>query len=54
MLEAMRRNTKVILWVTIIAFVLLMFLVWGADLSKGGPQPDTIGMGTGSILIIDH
>lgn len=36
MLDAMRRNTKVILWVTIIFFILLIFLVWGADLTGGG------------------
>ncbi len=57
MLEAMRRNTKVILWVTIIAFVLLMFLVWGADLqgNRSGPRADTIGMVNGDrILITDY
>ncbi len=53
MLEAMRRNTKVILWVTIIAFVLLMFLVWGADLSgnRSGPRADTIGTVNGDRIL---
>ncbi len=39
MLDAMRRNTRVVLWITIIFFVLLIFLVWGADLQFGNdPQ----------------
>lgn len=57
MLEAMRRNTKVILWITVISFVLLMFLVWGADLqgNRSGPRADTIGMVNGDrILITDY
>lgn len=45
MLQAMRKNMKVILWVTIIFFVLLIFLVWGADLQFGGsgPPPNSVG-----------
>ena len=46
MLQAMRQNTKVILWITVVAFILLMFLVWGADLQNqggGGPAPGMIG-----------
>jgi parvulin-like peptidyl-prolyl isomerase len=44
MLQAMRRSMKVVLWVTIIFFVLLIFLVWGADLQLGaGPQPGMVG-----------
>ena len=31
--EAMRENTKVILWITVIAFVGLIFLAWGANFS---------------------
>jgi peptidyl-prolyl cis-trans isomerase D len=57
MLEAMRRNTKVILWITVISFVLLMFLVWGADLqgNRSGPRADTIGMVNGDrILFSDY
>jgi peptidyl-prolyl cis-trans isomerase D len=37
--ETMRQNTKVILWVTVIAFVALIFLAWGADFTasrRGG------------------
>jgi peptidyl-prolyl cis-trans isomerase D len=29
--ETMRENTKLILWITVVAFVLLIFLAWGAD-----------------------
>ncbi len=40
MLQALRNNTRVILWITIAAFVGLILLVWGADLqvssSNGG------------------
>jgi len=31
--ETMRENTKVILWITVVAFVGLIFLAWGADFS---------------------
>lgn len=31
--ETMRENTKIILWVTVVAFVGLIFLAWGADFS---------------------
>lgn len=34
MFDELRKNTKVILWITIGAFVLLMMLVWGADLDS--------------------
>jgi parvulin-like peptidyl-prolyl isomerase len=48
MLQTMRRNMKVILWVTVISFILLIFLVWGADLQFGsGPQPNTVGLVNG-------
>ncbi len=56
MLEAMRRNTKVILWITVIFFVLLIFLVWGADLQFGGaPQPNTLGRVNGEdITVVEY
>jgi peptidyl-prolyl cis-trans isomerase D len=40
---------KVILWVTVIFFVLLIFLVWGADLQFGGQaqHPNMAGMVNG-------
>ncbi len=34
--ETMRENTKVVLWITVIAFVGLIFLAWGADFSSRG------------------
>lgn len=34
--ETMRENTKLILWITVAAFVLLIFLAWGADFATGG------------------
>ncbi|MCK4306035.1 MAG: SurA N-terminal domain-containing protein [Candidatus Eisenbacteria sp.] len=37
--ESMRENTKVILWITVVAFIGLIFLAWGADFStKGGSR----------------
>jgi parvulin-like peptidyl-prolyl isomerase len=54
MLQAMRQNTKVILWVTIIFFVLLIFLVWGADLQGpgggGSRDPGAIGKVNGEPI----
>lgn len=48
MLQAMRQNMKVILWITVIGFILLIFLVWGADLQLGsGPQPNVTGLVNG-------
>jgi peptidyl-prolyl cis-trans isomerase D len=46
MLDAMRRNTKIILWITVIFFVLLIFLVWGADLQFGGSPQQSGAIGT--------
>ncbi len=34
--ETMRENTKVVLWITVVAFVGLIFLAWGADFSTRG------------------
>jgi peptidyl-prolyl cis-trans isomerase D len=36
MMKAMRENTKVILWVVVVAFVVTIFAVWGLDLQGGG------------------
>jgi peptidyl-prolyl cis-trans isomerase D len=40
--QALRENTKIILWITVIAFVGLIFLAWGADFTahkdKRGPD----------------
>lgn len=46
MFEQMRKNTKTILWITVIAFLGLIFLAWGADFSVGKRQgmiPGAIG-----------
>lgn len=54
MLDILRRNTKVILWITVISFVLLIFLVWGADLQFGGhnaPQ-GSVGMVNGEPITV--
>lgn len=52
MLQAMRRNMKLVLWFTVIFFVLLIFLVWGADLQFGGQAatPDMIGKVNGETI----
>lgn len=34
----MRENTKIILWVVVIAFVITIFAVWGLDLQSGSMQ----------------
>jgi peptidyl-prolyl cis-trans isomerase D len=36
MFEMMRRNTKLIMWITAGSFVLLIFLAWGAEYQLGG------------------
>jgi parvulin-like peptidyl-prolyl isomerase len=36
MMKQMRENTKVILWIVVVAFVVTIFAVWGLDLQGGG------------------
>ncbi len=46
MMKAMRENTKIILWVVVIAFVITIFAVWGLDLqsnNRRGDQHNTVG-----------
>ncbi len=53
MFDQMRRNTKTILWITVIAFVGLIFLAWGADFSLGDKKkmdPGTIGSVNGTPI----
>ncbi len=51
MLKRLRENMKVILWVTIIAFVALIFLAWGMDIQSGGGRtPDTIAKVNGQVV----
>ncbi|MDI6809149.1 MAG: SurA N-terminal domain-containing protein [Candidatus Eisenbacteria bacterium] len=51
MLGTMRRNTKIILWITVIAFVGLIFLGWGLDFRLGGgPQTGIAGKINGEAI----
>jgi len=43
--ETMRENTKVILWITVIAFVALIFLAWGADFTTRGNRRNQLQEG---------
>lgn len=36
MLKQMRENTKTILWIVVVAFIISIFAVWGMDLRMGG------------------
>jgi peptidyl-prolyl cis-trans isomerase D len=46
MMKAMRENTKIILWVVVIAFVITIFAVWGLDLQTGSLQGQQNVVGT--------
>jgi len=54
MFEQMRKNTKTILWITVIAFIGLIFLAWGADFQIGGQgqnlNPNQIGAVNGEPI----
>lgn len=44
-MRQMRENTKVILWIVVIAFVVTIFAVWGLDLQTGGiSSPQSQGL----------
>jgi parvulin-like peptidyl-prolyl isomerase len=45
MMHKMRENTKIILWVVVVAFVVTIFAVWGLDLRTGhdSSDPNLIG-----------
>ncbi len=53
--ETMRENTKAILWITVIAFVGLIFLAWGADFSShrrgGHVEEGVIGSVNGQQIL---
>jgi len=36
MMKQMRENTKVIIWIVVVAFMVTIFAVWGLDLQRGG------------------
>ncbi len=44
-MQAMRENTKTILWIVVIAFIVTIFAVWGMDLNtpSGQKDPNLIG-----------
>jgi parvulin-like peptidyl-prolyl isomerase len=46
MMHKMRENTRIILWVVVVAFVVTIFAVWGLDLQTGEPGMDPTVMGT--------
>jgi len=45
MMRTMRENTKIILWVVVVSFVITIFAVWGLDLrtGKSSGDPNVIG-----------
>ncbi len=45
MMKQMRENTKVILWVVVIAFVITIFAVWGLDLQSTSSHQETALVG---------
>jgi peptidyl-prolyl cis-trans isomerase D len=49
--ERLRKNTKIILWITVFAFVGFIFLVWGMDVQRSsGPNPTVIGSVNGQRI----
>jgi len=55
MLKRLRENMKAILWITILAFVALIFLAWGMDIQSGrGPSPGTLARVNGRPVTRDE
>jgi peptidyl-prolyl cis-trans isomerase D len=53
MFDQLRKNTKLILWITVVAFIGLGFLAWGAQMDIGGKAkiaPGTIGLVNGKPI----
>lgn len=54
MMKQMRENTKIILWIVVVAFVVTIFAVWGLDLQTGGPgisaSQGTVGKVNGEVI----
>lgn len=52
MMKALRENTKIILWVVVVAFLITIFAVWGLDLQTGGmsQQQNTVGRVDGTAI----
>ena len=49
MLKQLRENTKTILWVVVVAFVVSIFAVWGMNQRSGGRRPDEVSNVLGSV-----
>jgi parvulin-like peptidyl-prolyl isomerase len=55
MLDAMRKNTKIILWITVVSFLALMVLVWGAEQQVGcGVSQGVIGRVNGEPIQLEY
>ena len=52
MMQRFRENTKIILWLVVVAFVITIFAVWGLDLQTGGmsQQQNTVGRVDGTAI----
>jgi len=50
MLQTLRNNTRIILWIIVIAFVGFIMLVWGADLQFGPSQQGMAGAVNGQNI----
>ena len=52
MMKQMRENTKIILWIVVVAFLVTIFAVWGLDLQTGpaGPQQSSLGRVNGVAI----
>jgi len=49
--EKLRKGTKIILWITVFAFVGFIFLVWGMDVQRSsGPNPTIVGRVNGQRI----
>ena len=49
MLKQLRENTKTILWIVVVAFVVSIFAVWGMQQRSGGRQPGEQSNIVGSV-----
>ena len=49
MLKQLRENTKTILWIVVVAFVVSIFAVWGMNQRSGGGRPSEVSNVVGSV-----
>ena len=55
MLSQLRQNTKTILWVVIVAFVGMIFALWGMNLRRsGGVEAGFVGRVAGDRITVDE